>query len=155
MVIHAGDMGNEGTFTKYVYCTAGNTVENCTSTIQMVGAAGACQQFVVGAPQNGQTPDGRLSDVAQTVNWQVDPGTYTGSTFDITVTWKVELARSTSNLWQGQFVNNPGGSTGGPFGPTGNCNYFGCSCSISSNTTPTTVSQTFKVPFPSSTQCSP
>jgi hypothetical protein len=62
LAIHAGDMGNEGAFTKYLYCTAGSTVENCTSTIQIGGAAGACQQFIVGAPRNGQTPDGRLSD---------------------------------------------------------------------------------------------
>ena len=152
LVIHAGDMGNEGTFTKYLYCTAGNTVENCTSTIQMGGAAGLCRQFIVGGPQNGQTPDGRLSDVAQTVIWRVDPGTYLGSTFDITVTWRVELATSTSNLWWGGFTDDPGDP--GP-GPTGYCDLFGCSCSISSKTTPTTVSQTFKVPFPSSTQCSP
>ena len=151
LVIHAGDMGNEGTFTKYLYCTAGNTVENCTSTIQMTGASGFCRQFVVGAPQNGQTPNGRLSNVAQTVNWQVDPGTYTGSTFDITVTFQVELATSTSQLWYDTFETGDHDFRG----PKGYCNASGCSCGIDSQRTPTTVSHTFQVPRPSSTQCPP
>ena len=107
LVLQAGDKGNQGTFTKYLYCTSGNSAQNCTSTIQMTGQSGLCQQFIVGPPQNGQTPSGRLSNVAQTVNWQVDPATYTGSTFDITVTWQAELATSTSYLWLGQFQNIP------------------------------------------------
>jgi hypothetical protein len=141
-------MGNEGTFTRYLYCTAGDSVQNCTSTIQMTGQSGACQQFVVGEPQNGQTPNGRLSNVAQTVNWQVDPSTYAGSsTFDVTVTWTVALATSTSFLWAQNLARQ-----GGTFGY---CNVFGCSCGIASQSTPTTVSQTFKVPLPSSSQCPP
>jgi hypothetical protein len=141
LVIEAGDTGNEGTFTRYKYCTLGETVVDCASAIQMTGVSGLCQNFMVGSPQNGQTPDGRLSNVAQTVNWQVDPGTYTGSTFDITVTWTVELATSTSRLW------------GGQTNPPGYCNLFNCSCGIDSTSTPMTVSQTFKVPIPSSSQC--
>jgi hypothetical protein len=115
----------------------------------MTAPAGLCQQFVVGRPQQGQTPNGRLSDVAQTVNWQVDPGTYTGSTFDITVTWQVELATSTSQLWVGPFRNHPNDRNPGP---AGYCNVFGCSCEIASATAPIAVSHTFKVPRPS-TQC--
>jgi hypothetical protein len=149
LVIEAGNQGNQGTFTRYRYCTAGNSVQNCTSTIQMTAPAGLCQQFVVGRPQQGQTPNGRLSDVAQTVNWQVDPGTYTGSTFDITVTWQVELATSTSQLWVGPFRNHPNDRNPGP---AGYCNVFGCSCEIASATAPIAVSHTFKVPRPS-TQC--
>jgi len=150
LVIDAGDIGNEGAFTKYLYCTAGSTVENCTSTIQMTGQSGLCQQFVVGAPQNGQTPNGRLSDVAQTVNWRVDPSTYTGATFDITVTWTATLATSTSYLWAGHILDLDNGNSG----PTGYCNGAGCSCGINTPpSTPTTVSHTFQVPRPSSTQC--
>ncbi|MGH6919716.1 MAG: hypothetical protein ACREJ0_18665 [Geminicoccaceae bacterium] len=152
LVVHAGDTGNEGAFTNYLYCTGGNTVANCTSSIQMTGQSGLCQQLDVGSPQNGQTPNGRLSEVAQTVNWQVDPGTYTGSTFDITVTWTVQLATSTSKLWADVFTNFP--PTGnGPTGPTGDCNHWGCSCGIELVTTPITVSHTFNVSFPTSSQC--
>ena len=72
----------------------------CNSTIQMVGQTGACLNFEVGQPQNGQTPNGRLSNVAQTVNWQVDPTTYGGSTtFDVTVSWQAQIADSISFLW--------------------------------------------------------
>jgi hypothetical protein len=150
LVVQAGNQGNQGTFTRYLYCTTGNSVQNCTPTIQMTGPPGLCQQFVVGRPQQGQTPNGRLSNVAQTVNWQVDPGTYTGSTFDVTVTWQVELATSTSQLWVGPFRNHPNDKNPGP---SGYCNVFGCSCGIASATTPIAVSHTFKVPRPS-TQCS-
>jgi hypothetical protein len=150
-VINAGDMGNEGTFTKYLYCTVGSGVEDCTSTIQMTGQSGTCINLDVGEPQNGQTPDGHLSDVAQTVNWRVDPSTYAGSTFDITVTWQIDLATSTSNLWTSTFVNLPAGSDGNS-GPTGYCNQFGCSCGIQAANSTTTVAHTFKVPIPA-TQC--
>jgi hypothetical protein len=85
LVIQAGNTGNQGTFTRYKYCTSGDRVQNCTSSIQMTGREGLCEQLIVGRPQQGQTPNGRLSNVAQTVNWQVDPATYTGSTFDVTV----------------------------------------------------------------------
>jgi hypothetical protein len=152
LVIQAGDVGNQGAFTKYNYCTVGNSVENCTSSIQMVTPfAGPCQNWVVGAPQQGQTPDGRLSNVAQTVYWRVDPRTYTGATFDITVIWTVELAVSTSKLWHGTFVDRNNRN----FGPTGDCNLFGCSCGIDSATTPISLSYTFHVTPPSSSQCPP
>ncbi|MEN8130327.1 MAG: hypothetical protein ABFS45_09060 [Pseudomonadota bacterium] len=151
MVIDAGDTINEGASTKYKYCTVGTTLENCTSTIQMVGASGACRRFVVGEPQNGQTPNGRLSDVAQTVYWRVDPATYDGETFDITVTFKVDLATSTADLWYGHFVN-PGGIRGYT-GPNGHCNQFGCNCGLLQTSSIQRLDHTFKVPFPSSTQC--
>ena len=129
--------------------TSGSKVEDCTSTIQMVGQKGLCARLDVGKPQTGQTPDGRLSDVAQTVNWRVDPATYVGSTFDITVTWKAQLATSTSHLWYGLFEKlprEPDSNTG----PTGYCNLFGCSCGIRSvNDAIISVDHTFKVPFPS------
>jgi hypothetical protein len=147
LAIDAGDTGpgNEGAFTRYRYCTVG-TDANCTSSIQMTGASGTCRQFVVGSPQNGQTPNGRLSNVAQTVYWQVDPNTYGGATtFDIAVTWTVELATSTSFLWAQNLARQGG--------PMGYCNTFGCSCGIATSTAPITLSQTFKVPPPSSSQC--
>jgi hypothetical protein len=98
LAIEAGNTGNQGTFTRYRYCTVGDRPQDCRSNIQMTGASGACREFVVGDPQNGQTPNGRLSNIAQTVNWRVDPATYTGNTFDITVTFQVDLAESTSRL---------------------------------------------------------
>jgi hypothetical protein len=102
-----------------------------------------------GQPQQGQTPDGRLSDVAQTVNWQVDPGTYGGATtFDITVTWQVNMALSQALFWNGQFcLGNQCGN------PTGYCNPFGCSCSFPFLSNVDAHSLTFNVPIPSSTNC--
>ena len=117
----------------------------------MTGQTGTCSDLNVGTPLNGQTPGGRLSDVAQTVNWEADPSSYEGDTFNITVRWKSELQTCTSRLWgctivQSGLVN---------IGPTGNCNGFGCSCEISSGTPQTlVVDHTFKMPFPS-TDCSP
>ena len=106
LVVEAGDLPNEGAFTRYRYCTVGTTTQNCTSNIQLIDVGGACQQDVAGQPQQGQTPNGRLSDVAQTVNWQVDPATYGGSTtFDVTVTWQVNLAISQALFWPGNFID--------------------------------------------------
>jgi hypothetical protein len=146
LVVEAGNMGNQGTFTRFKYCTIGNTDRDCQPTIQMVGSEGACVQFVVGRPQNGQTPNGRLSNMAQTVNWQVDPDTYTADTFDITVNFHAELASSESKLWY-QFDHRPSS-------PKGNCNAFGCSCGLDSQTNPVNLSYTFKVPHPSN-RCEP
>src|SRR5262249_42257346 len=58
LVIQAGDTGNQGTFTIYKYCTTGSNAQNCTSTIQMTGQSFTCLAFVVGQPQQGQTPNG-------------------------------------------------------------------------------------------------
>jgi len=152
LVIKAGDTGPgtppQGTFTRYQYCTVGNTPENCTSNLQITGSQGACVNFIAGQPQNGQTPNGRLSNVAQTVNWQVDPTTYGGSTtFDVTVTWQMEIAASTAFFWWGPFCAKGEGTC---TGPTGSCNPFGCSCSMSLYTAPVvSKSLTFNVPFPS------
>jgi hypothetical protein len=150
LAIQAGNKGNQGTFTRYRYCTVGSDA-NCTSTIQMATPFGPCQNWVVGQPQNGQTPNGRLSNVAQTVNWRVDPGTYTGLTFDITVTFEVELTTSTSYLWHGPLRNHlPPDRLRGP---AGYCNPFGCSCGIHhTQSAHVRVSHTFKVP-PPSRQC--
>jgi hypothetical protein len=150
LVIQAGNTGNQGTFTRYKYCTGGDRVQNCTSSIRMTGEGGACREFVVGQPQQGQTPNGRLSNVAQTVNWEVDPTTYGGSTtFDVTVTFTGDVVVSTSYLWN---VWSP------TSGPRGMCNAFGCSCGIVTNNDPqkrpVITSHTFKVPHPS-TKCSP
>ena len=146
LVIHAGDAGNEGTFTQYSYCTAGTTVEDCTSTIQATGQTGTCNDYIIGDPQNGQTPDGRLSDLGQS-----DPASYGDDTsFEVTVNWEANLATSTSNLWWGAFPSPVFGAVG----PTGTCDAFGCSCDIGSNTKSTVeTNHTFKVPFPS-TDCS-
>ena len=157
-LVREGVLDAAGFRTRYRYCTAGNFARDCTPTILMTGASGACRQFVVGAPEIGQTrpsPDHLDSEhdfieVLQTIWWEVDPGTYTGSTFDITVTWQAELATSTSRLWYGHFADPERLGRG----PTGNCNNFGCSCDIDSQSMPVKVSHTFKVPIPS-TQCSP
>jgi len=152
LVIHAGDMGNEGAFTRYQYCTVGTTFQDCTSNIQLINVGGACQQDVAGQPQQGQTPDGRLSDLAQTVNWQVDPATYGGATtFDITVTWQVNMAISQALFWPGQFID-PNTDQTSPL--SGGCNIFGCSCSFPVASNVDVHSLTFKVPIPSSANCS-
>ena len=36
LVVEAGDLPNEGAFTRYRYCTVGNTSQNCTSNIQLI-----------------------------------------------------------------------------------------------------------------------
>jgi hypothetical protein len=151
LVIHAGDMGNEGAFTRYQYCTVGTTFQNCTSNIQLIDVGAPCQQDVSGQPQQGQTPDGRLSGTAQTVSWQVDPATYGGSgTFDITVTWQVNMAISQALFWPGQF-HDFNTNQSGP--PTGGCNIAGCSCSFPVASNVDAHSLTFKVPIPSSSSC--
>jgi hypothetical protein len=151
LVIHAGDTGNEGAFTRYQYCTIGNSFANCTSNLQLIDVGAPCQQDVAGQPQQGQTPDGRLSNVAQTVNWQVDPSTYGGSpTFDITVTWQVNLAFSQALFWNGQFCDKNTNQCGGP---SGYCNAAGCSCSMPYLSNIDTHSLTFNVPIPSAANC--
>jgi hypothetical protein len=149
LMVEAGNQAVHGAFTRYRYCTIGDSVQNCVSTIQMVGP-GICQRWIVGDPQNGQTPNGRLSGVAQTVIWQVDPATYIGDEFEITVTFQAELATSTSRLW-----NSPTNIQGlGVGAPWGSCNAFGCNCGIDTEVhRPAKVSQTFKVKVPSR-QCS-
>ncbi len=149
LLIQAGNTGNQGAFTEYLYCTEGSDGNSCNSKMQMSSkVSGLCKDFKIGEPQNGQTPNGRLSDVAQSVNWRADPTTYVpdSTTFDITVTWKVETASSTTRLWNGHFSNLPDNDGEGP---KGYCNFFGCSCSIKTVNTPIEVSQTFKIPYPS------
>jgi hypothetical protein len=152
LVIEAGDTGPgttpQGTFTRYQYCTVGTTPEDCTSNIQLIDVNAPCKQNVAGQPQQGQTPNGRLSNVAQTVNWRVDPNSYRGNTtFDVTVTWSVNIVGSQALFWWGDFAD-PDSNYIGP--PSGSCNFFACSCSF-----PIAVggvqphSLTFKVPIPS------
>jgi hypothetical protein len=151
IMVSAGDVGNEGAFTRYQYCTIGNVLSNCSSNIQITGQSGACVNFIAGNPQQGQTPNGRLSDVAQTVRWQVDPTTYGGATtFDVTVTWQVDMAFSQGLFWNGPFIDRNAGRTGGP---SGYCNLFGCSCSLPFVSNIDTHSLTFNLPIPSSTNC--
>jgi hypothetical protein len=138
----------KGTFTRYQYCTVGNSLANCDSNIKIGNPSGdICHDYIVQQPQQGQTPNGRLSDVAQTVQWQVDPTTYGGSTtFDVTVTWQVDMAFSQAMLWWGDFIDRRNRTDGGPIG---SCNSFGCSCSMPFTENIDTHSLTFKVPFPS------
>jgi hypothetical protein len=153
LVIEAGDTGpgQQGTFTIYQYCTVGTSVEDCISNIQLRDIGAPCQQDATAFPQQGQTPSGRLSDVKQTVNWQVDPATYGGATtFDITVTWQVNMAVSQALFWNGQFCDKESGQCGGP---TGGCNPFGCNCSYPFSSFPDPHSLTFKVPIPSGSNC--
>ena len=151
LVVEAGDIVSDlGAYTKYEYCTEGGSAEDCVSTIQMAPGSNVCQDYIVGQPQNGQTPNGRLSSTLQAAAWQVDSNSYSAGTsyYDLKVTWDTVLATSTSRLWGGAMENT------GPWsgiGPTGSCNSFGCSCSISSKTTQTVATSfTFKVPLPSS-----
>jgi hypothetical protein len=156
LIIEAGDNGpgNQGTFTTYQYCTVGDAASNCSSNIQMTNPSGAgCLNYIVGQPQQGQTPDGRLSNVVQSVRWQVDPLTYGGATtFDVTVTWQVALATSTAFLWYDTFFDPITGQAGGDQ-YKGYCNAFGCSCSMPWVSWIDTHSLTFKVPIPSSSSC--
>ena len=153
MLVEAGDKEtDEGTFTIYKYCAESEetaTPVNCTSTISMAPGSNVCQDYIVGLPQPGQTPDGRLSNTLQAAAWHVNPDGYEGSkTYDITVNWSVELATSTAKLWGGP-IDQTGIDSG--VGPTGSCNSFGCSCSVGSETTKTLAkSIIFKVPVPSS-----
>ena len=106
LLLSAGDRGNQGTFTRYQYCTVGNSLPNCDSNIKISNPPNDICISIVQQPQQGQTPSGRLSDVAQTVQWQVDPTTYGGSTtFDVTVTWQVDMAFSQAMLWWGNFLD--------------------------------------------------
>ena len=158
MLVEAGDKRtDEGTFTIYKYCAESEekaTPINCTSTISMASGSNVCQDYIVGQPQWGQTPDGRLSNTLQAAAWHVNPDGYEGlKTYDITVNWDVELATSTAKLWGGPI--DPTGIDSG-VGPTGSCNSFGCSCSVGSETTKTLAkSVTFKVSVPSSCSTSP
>jgi hypothetical protein len=151
LVIEAGDTGpgNQGTFTRYRYCTVGSS-PGCTSNIQLRDVGGLCQQDVTDFPQQGQTGNGRLSNVAQTVYWQVDPATYGGrETFEVTVTWQVNLAVSQALFWNGQFTQF---QVSGP--PTGGCNVFGCSCTYPFTSAIAALSAIFDVPIPSGSNCS-
>jgi hypothetical protein len=153
LVVAAGDMGNQGTFTRYQYCTLGTSPEDCTSNLQLINVGGLCDADVIGPPQQGQTPNGRLSDVAQTVYWQVDPATYGGSgTFDVTVTWQVNIATTQALFWNSYFRDIWSGRTGGP-ATIGSCNLFGCSCAAPFTSSVDAHSLTFKVPIPSSNSC--
>jgi len=146
LAILAGDTKQQGAFTTYKYCTAGSTAE-CESSVQMLSAGGLCRRGNVGHPQQGQTPDGRLTGVAQTALWQVNPDSYVGDTFDVEVSWKGNLATTTSRIWNGHLQ--------GDFGPDGYCNVFYCNCGI--HTAPTSLVQvyTFKIPIPSKVCKSP
>jgi hypothetical protein len=156
LVIEAGDMGNQGTFTRYKYCTVGSTPQDCMSTIQMVTPpnSGLCENFAVGEPQQGQTPNGRLSNVAQTVTWQVDPATYGGETFNITVSYQVNYAFSQALLWHGPFTDLNTGQQSTDPDLNGYCNLFGCSCEMPYLPYFTRYNVFFHVPIPSSTNCS-
>jgi hypothetical protein len=113
-----------------------------------------CPSNSVGFPQQGQTPDGRLSAVAQTVYWQVDPATYGGSeTFDITVTWQVLMALSQDLLWYGEYNQaiHPDQPPEGPI--NGYCNGLYCNCLMPFTQTLDPHTVTFLVPIPSSTGC--
>ena len=155
MVVEAGNLSpsGPGAYTKYEYCTEDDAkAGNCSSMIQMEKGTNVCQDYIVGDPQDGQKPTGKLSNTLQAAAWQVTPGTYGDATsFDIVVNWDVELATSTAYLWGGSFeyVLGPIDNSIG-VGPTGTCNSYGCSCSFKSETTQTlTKSYTFNVPLPS------
>lgn len=148
----ASSPGNQGSRTEYQYCTEGSSSGDCVSEIQMTGSSGLCREYVVGKPQIGQTPTGRLSNVAQTVNWQVDPTTYGESdTFDVEVTFTANMESSISRLWWGNFGSRAFGPSFN--GPSGYCNSAGCSCSISNSSSPITKNHIFKIPLPSSAGC--
>ena len=100
LLLSAGDRGNQGTFTRYQYCTVGNSLPNCDLNIKISNPPNdICKNYIVQQPQQGQTLwPGFLT--LRNVQWQVDPTTYGGSTtFDVTVTWQVDMAFSQAMLW--------------------------------------------------------
>jgi len=143
MAVLAGNTEQQGAYTTYKYCTSGDG-PGCKSTVQMSSAGGSCNYGAVSLPQQGQTPDGKLSGVAQTVLWRVNPDSYVGDTFDVEVSWTGEIVNSTSRLWSTHLQHFPQ-----VYGSYGYCNGYGCNCAI--NTPPRSLVQsyTFKIPIPS------
>jgi hypothetical protein len=140
--IDVGNIGDtQNSFWKYEYCTAGQEETTCTNHVQTDGESFGCKAFKMGQPQNGQTPNGKFSNVVTSVYWQADPDTRVDGTFDITVTFDAEIGNTSSNLWDD-----------GDLIPNGSCNSFNCSCATSTTSESEKSVVTFKVPFPS-TKC--
>ncbi len=141
--IEAGNIDNtENAFWKYEYCTAGEEVSGgCTNHVQTAGTSGTCKAFKMGDPQNGQTPNGKFSDVVTSTYWQAAADTRVGDTFDITVTFDAEMGTTWSNLY---------GT--GSLASDASCNFFNCSCKSTTTSKSEKSAMTFKIPFPS-TKC--
>ena len=132
--------GTQNPFWKYEYCTDGQEETTCTNHVQTDGESFGCKAFKMGQPQNGQTPNGKFSNVVTSAYWQAGPDTRVNDTFDITVTFDAEIGNTSSDL----FGNGTGAS--------GSCNLFNCSCTTSTTSKSEKSVFTFKVPFPS-TKC--
>ncbi len=147
LIVEAGNIGNEGAFWNFKYCTTGLEPDpgtNCTSHVQMV--KDVCQAQLGDDsgtnPQQGQTPDGKFSNAVESVHWQTGPDTRVGKGFDIEVEFVANIANTVSHL-------------GVPYLPPDtiwNCNAVGCACVSVTESTPVSESKTFEVPFPS-TKC--
>lgn len=142
--LEVGNQGNEGAFWTFRYCTDGEEPDehsDCTSHVQTTRDVCRARfgDFSGTNPQQGQTPDGKLSNSVQSVHWQQPTSGRTASSFDIEVQFTPVIATTTANLWV------PTGREGADAG----CNAAGCDCVSSTTSARLTKSVTFKVPYPS------
>jgi hypothetical protein len=154
LIVEAGNTGpnNEGAFWSFKYCTTGLEPDpgtDCTSHVQMV--KDVCQAQLGDPssgsnPQQGQTPDGKLSNVAQSAHWTAGPDTRVDApNFEIEVAFTANLAYTTAHL--GTDASNASGRINPD--PDVGCNEFGCACVSETQPVPASTSVVFKVPFPS------
>jgi hypothetical protein len=138
--VRVGDVGNQGVFWNFVYCTSGSETAGsgeCISHVQITNPSGTCEDQL-GEPELGQTPGGKFSNAIQSVHWEAGADTRAGSTFDIYVEFEAMIA--STDL----FVN--------PVSDGGYCNVFGCNCSPETQSQPETSDFIFHVLLPS-TDC--
>ena len=158
LIVEAGNTGpnHEGAFWSFKYCTTGLEPDpgtDCTSHVQMV--KDVCQAQLGDPssgsnPQQGQTPDGKLSNVAQSAHWTAGPDTRVDApNFEIEVAFTANLAYTVAHLGTG--AKDALGNVIDP-DPDVGCNEFGCACVSETAPYPDSQSFVFKVPFPS-TDC--
>lgn len=141
---------HEGAKWTFKYCTTGEEPDsdtNCTSHVQMVIDVCLSQlgDHSDTNPQQGQTPKGAFTDAVQTVLWQAEPDTRSGTTFDIEVTVAPNIAVTTANLWGSSANGSRDLADAG-------CDEINCNCHSTTNTTSLPGgSYIFKVPLPSTT----
>jgi hypothetical protein len=158
LMVEAGNMGNEGAFWTFKYCTTGDEPDpgtNCTSHVQM--ATDVCQAKLgdpssLTNPQQGQTPDGKFSNAVQSAYWTGGPDTRVDApSFEIEVKFTANLAYTTAHLGTG-FRNPDDGEEIDP-DPVVGCNTYGCACVSETTPVPDSTSIVFKIPFPSTVGC--
>jgi hypothetical protein len=157
MEFDLSQLPNEAAQWTFQYCTSGDEPDpdtDCTNHVQMTSQHD-CQGYFgdqtvprTGTnPQNGQTPQGALTDAVQTALWRAGPDTRVGtSTFDIAVSVIPKIGHTTANLWGAGNTGNRPYIDGSPPG----CNSFNCECVSRTTMTPLTGgSYTFQLPLPS------